>query len=73
MRAAAALAAGRDQEDVAALFKVSLKVVDNWWAKWLAGGHEALVAQPSGRQAVGLGTAVPPATRCVGMDTLHGL
>jgi transposase len=50
MRAVAALAAGRDREDVAALFKVSLKAVDNWWAKWLAGGREALVVQPRGRR-----------------------
>jgi transposase len=45
MRAVAALVAGRDREDVAALFKVSLKAVDNWWAKWLADGREALVSQ----------------------------
>ncbi|WP_409474481.1 helix-turn-helix domain-containing protein [Streptomyces sp. HC307] len=51
MRAVAALVAGRDREDVAELFKVSLKAVDNWWAKWPAGGREALVAQPRGRRA----------------------
>ncbi|WP_409473352.1 IS630 family transposase [Streptomyces sp. HC307] len=50
LRAVAALVAGRDREDVAALFKVSLKAVDNWWAKWLAGGREALVARPRGRR-----------------------
>jgi transposase len=50
MRAVAALVSGRDREDVAALFKVSLNAVDNWWAKWLAGGREALVAQPRGRR-----------------------
>jgi hypothetical protein len=38
LRAVAALAAGRTREDVAAVFQVSLKAVDNWWAKWLAGG-----------------------------------
>lgn len=27
------------------VFQVSLKAVDNWWAKWLAGGREALAAQ----------------------------
>lgn len=32
------------------MFQVSLKAVDNWWAKWLAGGREALVAQPRGRR-----------------------
>ena len=30
MRAVAAPMAGRDREDAAALFKVSLKVLDNW-------------------------------------------
>ncbi|WP_457663788.1 winged helix-turn-helix domain-containing protein [Streptomyces europaeiscabiei] len=50
MRAVAALVAGRDREDVAALFKVSLKAVDNWWTTWLAGGREALVSQPRGRR-----------------------
>ncbi|WP_438818574.1 IS630 family transposase [Streptomyces brasiliscabiei] len=46
----AAPVAGRTREDVAAVFQVSLKAVDNWWAKWLAGGREALVAQPRGRR-----------------------
>ncbi|MDQ1006963.1 transposase [Streptomyces sp. V4I23] len=53
MRAVAALVAGRDREDVAALFKVSLEAVDNWWAKWPAGGREALVVQPRGRRVGG--------------------
>ncbi|WP_443741627.1 IS630 family transposase [Streptomyces murinus] len=44
-----ALAAGRDREDVAELFGVSLKAVDGWWAKWLAGGREALVMRPRGK------------------------
>jgi hypothetical protein len=47
LRAVAALAAGRDREDVAAVFGVSLQAVDRWWAKWQAGGREAtLVMQP---------------------------
>lgn len=50
MRAVAALVAGRTREDVASVFQVSLKAVDNWSAKWLAGGREALVAQPRGRR-----------------------
>ncbi|WP_245685728.1 helix-turn-helix domain-containing protein [Streptomyces yerevanensis] len=50
MRAVAVLVAGRTREDVAALFRVSLKAVDNWWAKWPTGGREALVAQPCGRR-----------------------
>ncbi|MDO0935040.1 IS630 family transposase [Streptomyces sp. DG2A-72] len=32
------------------MFQVSLKAVDNWWAKWLASGREAFVAQPRGRR-----------------------
>ncbi|WP_327398836.1 winged helix-turn-helix domain-containing protein [Streptomyces sp. NBC_01288] len=51
MRAVAALVAGQDREDVAVVFQVSLKAVDKWWAKWLAGGRGALVAQPRGRRA----------------------
>ena len=31
---------------VAAVFQVSLKAVDNWWARWPADGREALVARP---------------------------
>ncbi|WP_435866549.1 winged helix-turn-helix domain-containing protein [Streptomyces yangpuensis] len=49
LRAVAALVAGRDPEDVAAVFGVSLKAVDSWWAKWQAGGREALVMQPRGK------------------------
>ncbi|WP_435881844.1 helix-turn-helix domain-containing protein [Streptomyces diastaticus] len=49
MRAVAALVAGRDREDVAAVFGVSLKAVDGWWAKWLAGGPGALVMRPRGQ------------------------
>lgn len=50
LRAVAALVAGRTRKDVAVVFQVSLKAVDNWWAKWLAGGREALVAQQCGRR-----------------------
>ena len=50
LRAVAALVAGRTREDVSAVFQVSLKAVDKWWAKWRAGGREALVAQPRGRR-----------------------
>ncbi len=49
LRAVAALVAGRDREDVAAVFGVSLKAVDGWWVKWLAGGREALVMRPRGK------------------------
>ncbi|KUN91617.1 helix-turn-helix domain-containing protein [Streptomyces caeruleatus] len=50
LRAVAVLVAGRTREDVVAVFQVSLKAVDNWWAKWWAGGRETLVAQPRGRR-----------------------
>ncbi|WP_233436195.1 helix-turn-helix domain-containing protein [Streptomyces anulatus] len=49
LRAVAALVAGRDREDVAAVFGVSLKAVDMWWAKWQAGGREALLMRPRGK------------------------
>ncbi|MFD7003914.1 helix-turn-helix domain-containing protein [Streptomyces mirabilis] len=51
MRAVAALVAGRDREDVAELFKVSFKTVDNWGAKCLTGGREALASQPTSQPA----------------------
>jgi transposase len=50
MRAVAALVAGRAPEDVAVVFQVSRKAVDNWWARWPAGGRGALVAQARGRR-----------------------
>ncbi|MFD4687230.1 hypothetical protein ACFVXF_37820 [Streptomyces sp. NPDC058219] len=31
------------------MFGVVLKAVDIWWAKWQAGGREALVIRPRGR------------------------
>ncbi|MBB5940377.1 helix-turn-helix domain-containing protein [Streptomyces zagrosensis] len=49
LRAVAALVVGREREDVAAFFGVSLKAVDGWWAKWQAGGWEALVMRPRGK------------------------
>ncbi|WP_437076514.1 helix-turn-helix domain-containing protein [Streptomyces sp. enrichment culture] len=49
LRAVAVLVAGRDREDVAAVFGVSLKAVDGWWAKWQAGGRESLVMRPRGK------------------------
>ena len=49
LRTVAALVAGRGREDVAAVFGVSLKALDGWWAKWQAGGREALVRQLRGR------------------------
>jgi hypothetical protein len=44
----APLVSGLDREDVAVVFQVSLKAVDGWWSKWLAGRREALVSQPRG-------------------------
>nr|WSX54877.1 helix-turn-helix domain containing protein [Streptomyces sp. NBC_00974] len=32
------------------MFKVSLKAVDGWWAKWLTGGRDALTARPRGKR-----------------------
>ncbi|MFE5096299.1 transposase [Streptomyces sp. NPDC056638] len=49
LRAVAALVAGRDREGVAAVFGVSLKAVDMWWAKWEACGWDALVMRPRGK------------------------
>lgn len=49
LRAVAALVTGRDRGDVAAVFGVSLKAVDGWWAKWLAGGRDALAMRPRGK------------------------
>lgn len=38
LRVVAALVAGREREEVTAVFGVSLKAIDGWWAKWQAGG-----------------------------------
>ncbi|MCQ0022754.1 helix-turn-helix domain containing protein [Streptomyces somaliensis DSM 40738] len=46
LRVASALVAGRAREDVAAVFGVSLKAVDGWWAKWQASGRETLIMCP---------------------------
>ncbi|WDN50360.1 helix-turn-helix domain-containing protein [Streptomyces clavuligerus] len=35
--AVSALMEGRDRMEVAALFKVSVRAVDNWWGKWQTG------------------------------------
>ncbi|MFM9699321.1 IS630 family transposase [Streptomyces europaeiscabiei] len=54
--AAGALVAGRTREDVAMVFQVSLKAVDNWWAKWLAGRARSAggpAAWAPGRRASG--------------------
>ena len=56
VRVVAALVAGRDREDVAAVFQVSLKAVDKWWAKRFAGGRGAWWRGPAG--------AGPASTSC---------
>lgn len=56
LRAVAALVAGRDREDVAAVFGGSLKAVDRWWVKWAgrrAGGAGHASAWQAGRGAPG--------------------
>ncbi|MFE2937075.1 MULTISPECIES: IS630 family transposase [unclassified Streptomyces] len=51
--AVSALVEGRDRVEVAALFKVSARAVGNWWAKWQAGGRDALLSRTRGRRAGG--------------------
>ncbi|GGV82931.1 hypothetical protein GCM10015535_24990 [Streptomyces gelaticus] len=41
---------GRDRAEVAALFKVSVRAVDSWWARWQADGRDALRSRPRGRR-----------------------
>ncbi|MFI8164160.1 helix-turn-helix domain-containing protein [Streptomyces microflavus] len=60
LRAVAALVAGRGRENVAAVFGVSLKAGDTWWANWQAGGREALVAE-QGAAGVRAGPGSPRA------------
>lgn len=47
--AVSALVEGRDRAEAAALFRVSVGAVDNWWARWQAGGRDALLSRPRGR------------------------
>jgi transposase len=49
--AVSALVEGRGRAEVAALFRVSVRAVDNWWARWQAGGRDALLSRPRGRRA----------------------
>ena len=51
MLAVSALLEGRDRVEVAALFQVSVRAVDNWWARWQAGGRDAPLSRPRGRRA----------------------
>ncbi|WP_455908093.1 helix-turn-helix domain-containing protein [Streptomyces chartreusis] len=48
--AVSALVEGRDRAEVAALLKGSVRAVDNWWAKWQAGGRGTLLSRPRGRR-----------------------
>ncbi|MFI2506512.1 helix-turn-helix domain-containing protein [Streptomyces sp. NPDC018972] len=47
--AVSALVKGRDRVEVAALSRVSVRAVDNWWARWQAGGRgvHRVVRDPS--------------------------
>ncbi len=49
--AVSALVEGRDRVEVAALFRVSVRAVDNWWARWQAGGRDASLSRSRGRRA----------------------
>ncbi|MER6113270.1 IS630 family transposase [Streptomyces hirsutus] len=51
MPAVSALVEGRGRSEVAALFRVSVRAVDKWWARWQAGGRDALLSRPRGRRA----------------------
>ncbi|MGW9033135.1 helix-turn-helix domain-containing protein [Streptomyces sp. NPDC055722] len=42
---------------VAALFRVSVRTADNWWAKWQAGGRDALLSRSRGRRVGAWGLA----------------
>ncbi|AWL37163.1 helix-turn-helix domain-containing protein [Streptomyces sp. SM18] len=48
--AVSALVEGRDRSEVAGLFRVSVRAVDNWWARWQEGGRDALLSRPRGRR-----------------------
>ncbi|MFE2130756.1 helix-turn-helix domain-containing protein [Streptomyces amritsarensis] len=48
--AVSALVEGRDRSEVAGLFRVSVRAVDNSWARWQAGGRDALLSRPRGRR-----------------------
>lgn len=48
--AVSALVDGRDRAEVAALFRVSVRAVDNWWTRWQTGGRDALLSRPRGRR-----------------------
>ncbi|WP_452749976.1 hypothetical protein [Streptomyces celluloflavus] len=51
MLVVSALVKGRDRWEVAGLLKVLVRAVDNWWAKWQAGGRDAPLSRPRGRRA----------------------
>ncbi|WP_441349423.1 helix-turn-helix domain-containing protein [Streptomyces sp. 8L] len=49
--AVSALVEGRGRVEAADLFKVSVRAVDNWWARWQAGRRDALLSRPRARRA----------------------
>ncbi|MFF5455023.1 helix-turn-helix domain-containing protein [Streptomyces sp. NPDC012950] len=48
--AVSALVERWDRSEVAALSKVSVRAVDDWWARWQAGAGIALPSRPRGRR-----------------------
>ncbi|MET8217061.1 helix-turn-helix domain-containing protein [Streptomyces hirsutus] len=48
--AVSALLEGRGRAEVAALFKVSVRAVDNWWTRWQTGGRDAPLSRTRGRR-----------------------
>ncbi|MFF7365759.1 helix-turn-helix domain-containing protein [Streptomyces sp. NPDC008125] len=49
--AVSALVEDRARVEVAALFRVSVRAVDNWWTRRQDGGRDALPFRPRGRRA----------------------
>ncbi|MGW1191981.1 helix-turn-helix domain-containing protein [Streptomyces sp. NPDC002559] len=62
--AVSALVEGRERAGVAALFKVSVGVVDNWWMRWQTGGRDGLLSRPRGHRA-GKHQVLPEAEQAV--------
>ncbi|MGW8358846.1 helix-turn-helix domain-containing protein [Streptomyces wedmorensis] len=49
--AVSALMQGRNRAEVAALSKVSVRTVGNWWTRWQTGGRDVLLSRARGRRA----------------------
>lgn len=48
--AVCAPAEGRDRVETAALFKVPVRAVDNWWVRWRTDDRDALLPRPWARR-----------------------